>query len=59
MINEPVQAPVKAGQEVGVLNVKMGDFPARSYKLYAGGDVTEIGFFPRMILRSKLLFSGQ
>ena len=58
VIDEPVQAPVKAGQEIGVLNVKMGDFPARSYKLYAGADVGEMGFFDRMILRSKLLFSG-
>ena len=58
VINEPVQAPIKAGQEIGVLNVKMGDFPARSYKLYAGTDVGEMGFFERMIARSKLMFGG-
>ncbi len=58
VINEPVQAPVKAGQEIGTLNIKMGDFPARSYKLYAGQNIDEMGFFDRMITRSKLLLGG-
>lgn len=59
IINEPIQTPIKAGQEVGVLNVTMGDFPPRAYKLYAGADVAEMGFFDRMIARSKLLLSGE
>lgn len=59
IINEPVQAPVKAGQEIGVLNVKMGDFPPRAYKLYAGANIDEMGFFDRMVARSKLLLGGE
>lgn len=59
IINEPVQAPVKAGQEVGILRVTMGDFPARQYPLFASADVAEMGFFERMIEHAKLIFSGK
>jgi D-alanyl-D-alanine carboxypeptidase (penicillin-binding protein 5/6) len=58
IINEPIQAPVKAGQEIGVLKITMGDFPARQYKLYTGGDVAEMGFFDRMIEHAKITFTG-
>jgi D-alanyl-D-alanine carboxypeptidase (penicillin-binding protein 5/6) len=59
IINEPIQAPVKAGQEIGLLKVTMGDFPARQYTLYAGADVAEMGFFERMIEHAKLIFTGK
>ncbi|HEY1095872.1 MAG TPA: D-alanyl-D-alanine carboxypeptidase family protein [Alphaproteobacteria bacterium] len=58
VINEPIQAPVKAGQEIGVLKVVMGDFPPRQYKLYAGADVAEMGFFDRMIEHAKIMFTS-
>jgi D-alanyl-D-alanine carboxypeptidase (penicillin-binding protein 5/6) len=55
VINEPIQAPVKKGTEVGQLKIKMGDFPERVVKLYAGEDVPELGLFQRMIERAKLM----
>lgn len=58
VVNEPVAAPVKKGTEMGVLKIKSGNFPERSIPLYAAEDVAELGLFPRMIERAKLMFSS-
>jgi D-alanyl-D-alanine carboxypeptidase (penicillin-binding protein 5/6) len=55
VINEPVQAPVKKGVEVGYLKIRMGEFPERRVKLYAGEDVAPLGVLQRMIERAKLM----
>jgi hypothetical protein len=36
VINEPVQAPVKKGTEVGYLKIRMGEFPERRVKVVCG-----------------------
>ena len=58
-LNEPIPAPVVAGQEIGVLTVKMGDFPAKKYPLFAGSSVPEIGLIGRMMQRAKSIVSGE
>lgn len=54
-INEPVQAPVKKGTQIGMLKMHMGDFPERVIPLYAGEDVPELGLIARMIERAKVI----
>lgn len=59
VVNEPIVAPVAKGTELGVLKIKSGEFPERSIPLYAAEDVPELGLFPRIIERAKLMLSGQ
>lgn len=60
VVNEPVAAPIAKGTEMGVLKIKMGEFPERTVPLYAAEDVEELGLFPRIIERAKLMLtSGQ
>lgn len=54
---EPVQAPVAVGDEVGTLVVKMGDFPEKTYPLYAGADVAELGVVAKIMAKGKYLLS--
>lgn len=58
VINEPVQAPVAKDTEVGVLKIKMGNFPERSVPLYAAADVGEMPLLERMMVRAKTIFGG-
>lgn len=58
VINEPVQAPVAKGTEVGSLKIKMGDFPERVVPLYAAEDVAQIGWMQRMVEHAKLMVGG-
>ncbi len=57
-VKEPLEAPVKKGTEIGVLKIKMGEFPERSVPLYAGEDVPEMDLFERMIQRAKIMVLG-
>ncbi len=43
----PLKAPVKAGDEVGVLSIQVGTLPPTEVKLIAAADVPEAGFFAR------------
>lgn len=43
----PLKAPVKAGDEVGVLSIQVGSLPPTEVKLVAAADVAEAGFFAR------------
>lgn len=52
---EPIAAPVKAGDEVGTLVVKMGDFPENTFPLYAGSDVPGLGMFAKLIAKGKYM----
>lgn len=58
VIKEPVQAPVAKGTQIGVLKIKMGEFPEREVALYAGEDVAKLGLFQRMIERAKIMVGG-
>ena len=55
--NDPVPAPIKAGQKVGTLTL---DFPDRSmsYDLNAAKDVAELGMFDRVGEALKFLIFG-
>lgn len=59
VINQPVQAPITKGTEVGALKIKVGTFPERSVPLYAAEDVAKLGMFQRIVERAKLMVSGQ
>ena len=58
VVNEPLQAPVKKGDFVGELRIRMGDFPERKIPLYAAEDVPQLGLLPRMIERARLMVGG-
>lgn len=51
----PVEAPIKAGQQIGVLKVEAGS-DAREYPLFAASAVKETGFLGRLHLAAKKLF---
>ena len=55
--NDPVPAPIKAGQKIGTLTL---DFPDRtmSYDLMAAKDVAELGMFNRVGEALKFLIFG-
>ena len=55
--NDPVPAPIKAGQKIGTLTL---DFPDRSttYDLNAATDVAELGMFDRVGEALKFLIFG-
>ena len=55
--NDPVPAPIKAGQKIGTLTL---DFPDRtmSYDLTAAKDVAELGMFDRVGEALKFLIFG-
>lgn len=55
----PVQAPVKAGAQVGTLSVTAPDFPGLSVPVYAAQDVGREGIFSRMITGIKALLGGK
>jgi len=58
VVNEPIQAPVKKDTQVGILKIKMGDFPERTVPLYTAEDVAEMGWMQRIVERAKLMVSG-
>lgn len=52
--NEPVAGPVKKGQELGKLVVKIPGMNTVEKPLYAGADSTPLGFFARTTQKMKL-----
>ncbi len=58
-LNEPVPAPIIEGQDIGVLVVKMGNFPKKKYRLVAGASVPQVGIVGRIIKRAQTLISGE
>jgi D-alanyl-D-alanine carboxypeptidase (penicillin-binding protein 5/6) len=57
-INEPIQAPVTKGTEIGTLKIKMGDFPERIVPLYTGEDVAELDWIDRILFNAKIRLMG-
>jgi serine-type D-Ala-D-Ala carboxypeptidase (penicillin-binding protein 5/6) len=55
----PVQAPIKAGQQVGTLRVTAPDFPGLNIPVYAAQDVGRAGIWHRMITGIKGLFGNK
>lgn len=54
--NEPVVGPVKKGQELGKLVIKIPGMNTVEKPLYAGADSTPLGFFARTTEKAKLFF---
>lgn len=46
--NSPVKAPIKKGDQLGVLKITMASGSVREAKLVAGADVEKLGFFGRI-----------
>jgi len=55
----PVQAPIKAGDQVGTLVVTAPDFPGLTVPVYAAQDVSGSGIFSRMAAGIKALLGGK
>ncbi|SDW19243.1 D-alanyl-D-alanine carboxypeptidase family protein [Roseicitreum antarcticum] len=53
----PLPAPVIAGQEVGILRVTVPGMPSRDVPLLAGADVPEGGFSTRVLSAAKILMA--
>ena len=54
----PIQAPVAAGQEIGMLKVEAPDMPAKEFPLVAGGAVERQGIFSRALGAIKHMITG-
>ncbi len=55
----PLQAPVKKGQQVGVLRVDSPRIGKIELPLIAGADVGRIGFFAGTIAKARLMLDGR
>lgn len=51
----PIEAPIKAGDQIAVLNVKVGDLAPREIPLVAQQDIARGGFLPRLRTAVKVL----
>ncbi len=56
--NSPIEAPVKAGDEVGVIRFTAPGMPARTFPIYAATDVDELGFFGKAMSALSHLIMG-
>lgn len=52
----PLQAPVKKGQEIGVLRISVPRVQTFELPLYAANDVERLGFFSGALAKAKLRF---
>jgi D-alanyl-D-alanine carboxypeptidase (penicillin-binding protein 5/6) len=53
-----LQAPIKKGDLIGALSIKLDNMPEQMLKLYAANDVAEMGLFERAIKNIGLLVSN-
>ena len=53
--NGPIQAPIKAGDEVGVLTISVPNQPDTTTPVYAASDVESKGFLAQTIFKAKTL----
>ena len=52
---EPVSAPIRKGQEIGVLKITAPGMEPKESPLIAANDVPQAGFFARMRMKLRLL----
>ncbi len=55
----PVIAPVKKGQEIGVLEVAIPGIEPVSHPVFAAEDVEGLGFFASTVAKAKLFIAGK
>ena len=56
--NGPVKAPVKAGEKIGTMTVRIPGMPSLDYPLFAARDVEKQGFFSAAFTKFRLRFLG-
>ncbi len=54
-----VQAPIRAGDQVGTLTLTAPDFPGLTVPVYAAQDVPRANIFSRMFTATQALFKGK
>ncbi len=55
----PIPAPIRAGQEVGTLSISAPDTPTRSFAVYAGANIDQIGLFGRAVSSLLQMIEGK
>lgn len=55
----PLEAPVKKGQEVGVVRVNIPNMPSIELPIVAAKDIPRLGFFPSMVEKLQRLVFGE
>lgn len=58
-MNEPLEAPVAKGTEIGKFNVLLDDKTLATIPLLAGADVAKLGFFPLMWAKLCFMITGK
>lgn len=58
-LNEPIEAPIAKGTEIGKYNVLIGDKTVATYPLVAGDSVPKLGFFPLMWAKLRFMITGK
>ena len=58
VFNGPLEAPVKAGTEVGVLRVSVPNMKPVELPIVTGKDVPRLGFFPGIVEKARRLVFG-
>jgi D-alanyl-D-alanine carboxypeptidase (penicillin-binding protein 5/6) len=54
----PLIAPIAAGQEIGTLTINIPTMEPITHPIYAAGDIKEVGFFGKTLLKLKQLVFG-
>ena len=57
--DQPLEAPIKKGQQVGVLTITAPGIEAKIVPLLASDDVAEVGFFSRLFSKIGVMFGGK
>ncbi|MEQ9518716.1 MAG: D-alanyl-D-alanine carboxypeptidase family protein [Parvibaculum sp.] len=55
----PIPAPIQAGQQIGTLVVSAPDTPSKSFPVYAGASVEQIGLFGRAMSSLLQMIQGE
>jgi len=56
--NEPLQAPIKQGQEIGKLTIKVPQGEPIVVPLYAERDIKRLGFFSGALIKLMMMLGG-
>jgi serine-type D-Ala-D-Ala carboxypeptidase (penicillin-binding protein 5/6) len=56
--NGPLEAPVKAGQEVGIIRISIPNAKDIELPITAAKDVPRLGFFPALVEKARRLVMG-